>query len=146
MFFLRLPQFTQIAYMKNYLTKETLEEAKIIATNIKHELIQTLKNANWLNIKTKNYILNKIANVTFVIGAPDAFLANEFNVLHNALSIVDVDNFLLMTLKAKKHTYHQQYSTLKKEKYLIKKFSEAILSIYSFYSFKHNLIGRVKLE
>lgn len=85
-----------------------------------------------------NYILDKIENTQFVIGAPDDFFVNESDVN----SIADTRNFLLMTLQAKKFNNFRHYLSLEKEKHSLRDLSDAVLSVYPFYSFKHNLIGK----
>lgn len=136
-----MPHLVQIAYITKYQTKQTLKEAKTIATGIKDVLSEViLKNADWLNKTTKNYILEKITNTTFVIGVPDEF----FPAQQNVSSIVgDDDNFLLMTLRAKKYSYNQQYLRLiQKENHMFNELIESVLTVYPYYSFKYNLIGK----
>lgn len=141
---MRLPHFTQVAYVIKHHTQESLDEAKVIAESLKDELLAVLEHADWLNKKTKNYILDKIVNTKFVIGAPEGFLVNEPDFLREVSSITDTENFLLLTLKAKKYNHYRQYLTLEKEKHLLRELSDAVLSVYPFYSFKYNLIGKPK--
>lgn len=126
--------------MTKHHTEDKHEEVKVIAEGIRNELLTVLKKAEWLEEKTKNYIVEKIGSIGFVIGAPDNFLNRDIALDINA--ITNDDNFLLMQLKAQKYNHYRHYSTLQMEECIFRELSNAILTVYPFCSFKHNLIGK----
>lgn len=130
----------QLAYIRKYHTKAIHEEVKAIALNIKNELLKILKSAEWLNQKTKTYITDIIENIGFFIGAPDSFVTDDVEFPEEASA--NTSNFLLMVLQAKKHNRDRHYATLK-ENQVYEELTGTILSIYPFYSFRHNLIGKL---
>lgn len=134
-----MPHPLESAYARRYNNPKINQEVKTIAEDIKNELIATLDKAKWLNDKTRHFILGKIGDIQFHIGANEALLEAEFESEQTAKTILSKHNFLDMILLANKLKHNHKYP-LQKKPYKNCDLCEATLTIQPFYSFKHKAI------
>ncbi|KAK0075002.1 hypothetical protein PV326_011967, partial [Microctonus aethiopoides] len=95
-----LPQLTNALYIQKYIKNKTKIETINMASNIKEEVINVIRQVKWLDEETRNNAMNKIQKMRMKIGYPDIYdnvenitkVFHDFELdgrthLHNVLSI-----------------------------------------------------------